>query len=62
MPTADNSNARNIGEEVDISLGFQFDPHLLLTAGYGHFFAGDVINDAHGDDADTAYVSGQYTF
>lgn len=56
------SDNRHIGEELDFSLGYQVDPHLLFTAGYGHLFAGSVVEDAEGDDISTGYVSGQYTF
>lgn len=58
----DASDASEIGQEIDFSIGYQFDPRLLIAAGYGHFFAGDVVDDAAGDDIDTAYLTGQYTF
>ena len=56
------SKSSNIGEEVDFTIAYQYDAHLQIAAGYGHFFAGDVVNDAKGDDINTAYLSGQYTF
>lgn len=56
------SDAREIGQELDVTVGWKLNAHLLLTAGYGRFFAGDVVNDASGEDIDTAYVSGEYTF
>lgn len=56
------SDASGIGQEADFTIGYQHNARLLLAAGYGHFFAGDVVNDAGGEDIDTAYLSGQYTF
>lgn len=58
----DASTAREIGQEIDATVGWQVDAHLLLSAGYGHLFAGSVINDAQLDDIDTVYLTGQYTF
>lgn len=56
------SDAREIGQEIDVTIGYQFNPRFLLAAGYGHLFAGDVVEDSTGEDIDTAYVTGQYTF
>lgn len=56
------SAARSIGQEIDASVGYQFDARLLLAVGYGHFFAGSAVKDSNGSDIDTGYVSGQYTF
>ena len=55
----DASAAGGIGQELDVNL---VDTHLTFAAGYGHFFAGDVVSDSGGDDLDSVYVSGQYTF
>lgn len=58
----DASAERNIGQELDVTVGWQANPHLLLAAGYGHLFAGAVLKDAKREDIDTAYLSGQYSF
>ncbi len=41
-----------IGEEIDITLKYTFYDRLNVTAGYSHFFAGDLIDDVRGDDDD----------
>lgn len=58
----DASAAGEIGQELDVNVSWLVDAHVTLAAGYGHFFAGDVVSDSGGDDIDSAYVSGQYTF
>lgn len=58
----DASGAGEIGQELDLNVSWLVDAHVTLAAGYGHFFAGDVVSDSGGDDIDSAYVSGQYTF
>ena len=58
----DASTERDIGKELDVTVGWQVDAHLLLAAGYGHLFAGAVLKDAKREDIDTAYLSGQYSF
>ncbi len=52
-----------IGQEINFTAIYQFDRHLALEFGYGHFFAGDFLDESGtGDDADFLYVQAQYTF
>lgn len=60
--TAGALNAVNaddeIGEEIDVTLKYDFFERLNTTLGYSHFFAGDMIDDVKGDDdgADWFYL------
>ncbi|MGR3178206.1 MAG: alginate export family protein, partial [Candidatus Anammoxibacter sp.] len=39
-----------IGQEIDITLKYKLFDRLNVTAGYSHFFAGNLIDDVTGDD------------
>ena len=53
----------SIGYEADLRVGKRISRHLAGEAGYGHFFAGDAIEESGPDeDIDFAYVSFEYTF
>lgn len=57
------SSSRQVGTEVDLTLKHKFDRHALVSVGYSHFFAGDVIDESGpSDDIDFVYVSHQFTF
>ena len=47
-----------IGQEIDFTLKYKLFERLNVTAGYSHFFAGDMIDDVKGDDdgADWFYL------
>lgn len=47
-----------IGQEVDVTLKYQFFDRLNTALGYSHFFAGDMIDDVTGNDdgADWLYL------
>jgi hypothetical protein len=52
-----------IGSELDLLLNWQVDRHLMVYAGYSHFFAGDFINDTGASkDIDFAYMALQFSF
>jgi hypothetical protein len=56
------SNAKQIGQEVDITLSYAIDRTMTISGGFGYLFAGPVIEDSLGDDIATAYIGGQFTF
>jgi hypothetical protein len=63
LRTADGSNARAIGGEMDLQANWQFDRHISAYAGYCHFFHGAFIaaTGPH-DDIDFAYSALTFTF
>ncbi len=57
------SDERFIGVELDLTIQYQVNRHLLAEFGYSHFFAGDFIEDTGpDDDIDFFYFQLQYTF
>ena len=57
------SSSKEIGSEIDLTLKYKFDRHLLGLLGYSHFFAGDFIEDTGASsDIDFLYAQVQYTF
>lgn len=56
------SSSREIGQEIDVTLTYGFNPNFLITGGFGYLVAGPVIEDGLGNDVATSYVAGQYTF
>ena len=55
------SNARYIGNQTEMTLEWRVDRHVMLTADYAHFFAGDFLkHTTPGKDVD--YVSAWVTF
>lgn len=57
------SDEREIGAEIDLTVKYSIDAHTTLEAGYGHFFAGDFINESGSDeDMDFVYTQFQYRF
>jgi hypothetical protein len=57
-----SSNARTIGNEVDLEAGWQLDRHIRIAASYVHFFAGPFITRGGGKDVDYASVWMTYKF
>jgi hypothetical protein len=51
------------GQEIDFIVGLEPIPHVKVSTGYSHFFAGQYLADtgAH-DDADFGYVMTTFTF
>jgi hypothetical protein len=63
LRAAGTSGESYIGSELDLLLNWQVDRHLLLYAGYSHFFAGDFIEDTGASkDIDFAYMAVVFTF
>jgi len=57
-----DGGSRSTGSEIDLVLGWRFDPHTQLGLGYGHFFAGDFVEQTgRSRDVDLVYFSIQYT-
>lgn len=57
------SNESEVGQEIDLVATYRLDRHLVLEAGYSHFFAGDFIEDSGpGEDIDWVYLQATYTF
>jgi hypothetical protein len=56
-------SSSEVGQEIDLTLKYQFDRHLAGLLGYSHFFAGDFIEESgRGADIDFLYVQLEYTF
>lgn len=54
---------KEIGSEIDLTLKYKFDSHMLGLLGYSHFFAGDFIEESgSSEDMDFIYAQLQYTF
>ena len=54
---------REVGQEIDLTLTYRFDRHLIGELGYSHFFAGDFLEETgESDDIDFVYLQLQYTF
>jgi hypothetical protein len=54
--------SRDVGTEVDLQLGWQWDPHTLLGLGYGHLFPDDFVEETGPSRAiDFFYLFLQFT-
>lgn len=61
IQSGQTSNARYVGNQTEVMLGWQLDRHITLTADYAHFFAGDFLKETTpGKDVD--YFSAWITF
>jgi hypothetical protein len=47
---ADTSHAYFIGQQTQLSLRYKVNRNILVSSYLGHFFAGDFISNAGGDD------------
>lgn len=57
------SDERYIGSELDLLVNWRVDRHLIVYAGYSHFFTGEFLDDTGpSDDIDFVYAGLQYTF
>ena len=55
--------SREVGQEIDVVLKYNFSRHVTLEAGYSHFFPGDFIQESGpANDIDWVYLQMQYTF
>lgn len=55
--------SREVGQEIDVTFKYGFSRHLAGEIGYGHFFAGDFIDESGANsDMDFLYVQMQFTF
>jgi hypothetical protein len=57
-----SSDARTIGNEVDLEAGWQLNRHTRVAASYVHFFAGRFVTNGGGKDVDYASVWVTYKF
>ena len=52
-----------VGREIDVTARWNASRHVVFGGGYGHFFAGDAINQrGPADDIDFGYVETTFTF
>ena len=57
-----------VGQEINLTLNWQYNRNLMFVANISHFFAGDYINSSSGGDSSVAkditfaYFSAQFTF
>lgn len=59
----DAGTAREVGQELDITIICPLDQHTAAQVGYSRFWAGDFIEQSGaGQDVDFAYAQVQYTF
>lgn len=55
------SSGRDVGDEFDLTLKYDLDPHSSVLFGYAHFWPGSFI-DTTGRSEDADYLYLQYTF
>ncbi len=59
------SDEREVGQEIDLLIKYQWDVHTALFFGYSHLFAGDYLHEATpaaDEDIDFTYFIFEYTF
>lgn len=57
------TTARYVGAEIDLLATYIFTRHVLGSAGYSHFFTGELIErTGPARNSDFFYVAAQYTF
>lgn len=59
------STSKDVGHEIDLLVKLQLNRHLILLAGYSHFFPGQFIEETTptmSDPIDFGYASIQFTF
>jgi len=63
LRAGDPNASREVGEEIDLIVGYRLDIHIQLGAGYAHFFPGQFIEQTGPSrDVNFAYLFAQYTF
>ena len=56
-------SSHNVGAEIDLTLKYKFDRHLVAVGGYSHFFTDNFIKQTGPRNAvDFLYLTLQYTF
>ena len=56
------SDSSWLGQQIQLSVRYLINPNLLLTSYLARFFAGDMIEDAGGDDRNYFHVGLHYLF
>jgi hypothetical protein len=59
---AEVSDSSWLGQQLQLSVRYLINPNLLLTSYLARFFAGDMIEDAGGDDRNYFHVGLHYLF
>jgi hypothetical protein len=57
---ADVSDSSWIGQQTQLSARYLVNPNLLVTSYLARFFAGDVVEDAGGDDRNYFHIGFHY--
>lgn len=56
-------SSKDLGTELDLTLKYKYDRHLVLVLGYSHFFPGQFIKESGpGGGIDFIYTAAQFTF
>lgn len=62
LRAGDAGRSREIGQEVDFTVDYRWNPRLLLQLGFSYLFAGDFIKESgDSDDVRFAYLTAQVT-
>ena len=57
------SGSQDIGAEIDVTLKYVINRHLVSVIGYAHFFPGDFVEDTgSSQEIDWGFFQLQYTF
>jgi len=59
---AGESRSRWLGQQTQLAVNHKPTANLIITMRLSHFFAGDVIDDAGGEDRDYFHISMNYLF
>ena len=59
---ADVSDSRELGQQSELAIRFMPSPGLIISSYLAHFFAGDVITDAGGNDRTYVHFGVNYLF
>lgn len=55
--------SRDVGRELDLTLKYPLDRHMVIIVGFSHFFAGDFIRESGSSQGiNFGYTTLQYTF
>jgi hypothetical protein len=59
---AGDSDSSWLGQQTQLSVRYMANPNLLITSYLARFFAGDMLEDAGGDDRDYFHIGFHYLF
>jgi hypothetical protein len=59
---AEVSDSSWLGQQLQLSVRCLINPNLLLTSYLARFFAGDMIEEAGGDDRNYSHIGLHYLF